>query len=231
MPCLGCGTAGPTQNSMSTWSLISKQKKFKVNLWNALKSKTICNLFLFKDKRTVMETTSSSNVFFTAKNSISDQDTWYGRKTCLCRTSLCAASVATDCNDLKMKPPLWLPLATHFTKSSSTVICSNFNSTMNLTTSSRSAPETKYKYPNWVSSILENNLATFSKFILKWHWSMTITNHTRLFRAYSFYDFWDQLHIRIAIGGETSFSHILPYLTISHHPSGPPISKGVIKDS
>lgn len=40
----------------------------------------------------------------------------------------------------------------------------------------------------------------------------SLTNHTRLFRAFHLFDFRDQLHIRIAIGGKPFFSHILPNL-------------------
>lgn len=67
---------------MSTWSLISKQKKCKVHLWNALNS----HLLHFKYKCSRGDYFIKW-CFFMAKNSISDQDKWSGRKTCLCKAS------------------------------------------------------------------------------------------------------------------------------------------------
>lgn len=126
IPRSGCGAVGTPQNPMCPWRLISKQREFKVNLWNALKSENRCHLLHFIWKKHHHEEYLSkpcSQLKTAPQIRTSDMEEELSVQNNLYMLQVITGS-ATQPREEAM--PL-LPLTQQFTKTSSTIICSNSN--------------------------------------------------------------------------------------------------------
>lgn len=195
-----------------------------------------------------METTSSSNVFFTAKNSISDQDKRYGRKTCLCRTH-CKLQVSVTTDSVTQPKDKTIASAASDTAVYKVFFYDNlFKLPSPLQMSLPLADllqRLKYAaYPCLRPKTQQFWEITYLHFLnLSWNGaglSQSLTNRTRLFRTYGPHNFWDHLQIKVAMGDgnhflpissqTSSFSSSQVCWRKDHLPE-PPISEQDIRDN